>query len=328
MTATLETLADPPDLLSELLRAMRLTGGVFMDGQFTTPFGIISPARWNARHKLARLRHVSVFHLVAEGACWLETADGENCQLHKGDIVLLPFTAAHRVWNGEPESFGFAPDLMHEGPINGVGSLSLGGGGAATRLVCGFLESAELLAAPLFRSLPPLLVERASADSVSSTLAVTAAEILRQVGKAEPGAPFVLGRLMELLFVEAVRRHAARLPPTAVGMLAATRDPIVAKAIWLLHQEPARRWTIEDLAAAVGASRSVLAERFNQYVGKPPIEYLTGWRIQLSCERLRTNRDPLARIAEAVGYESEAAFSRAFKREMGVSPGAWRAESA
>jgi AraC-like DNA-binding protein len=274
---------------------------------------------------MARLRHTSVFHLVSEGYCRLETADGASCELSQGDIVLVPFTAAHRLWNGEPEAFGFGPDVVTEGPINGVGSVTLGGGGEATRLVCGFLESAELLAAPLFRSLPPLLVERAESHSVSSLLTLTAAEILRQVENSAPGAPFVLGRLMELLFVEVVRRHAERLPPTAVGMLAAMRDPVVAKAIWLLHQEPVRRWTIEDLAGEAGASRSVLSERFNQYVGKPPIEYLTSWRIQLACERLKSGREPLARIAEAVGYESEAAFSRAFKREMGVSPGAWRA---
>jgi AraC-like DNA-binding protein len=325
MTATPGTIANQPDVLSELLRAMRLNGGVFMDGQFTTPFGIISPARWNAQDQMARLRHVSVFHLVAEGECQVATADGSSCELSQGDIVLLPFTAEHRLWSGEPENFAFGPDLVREGPINGVGSVSLGGGGEPTRLVCGFLESADLMAAPLFRSLPQLLVERAETSAVSSTLALTAAEILRQVANAAPGAPFVLGRLMELLFVEVVRRHADRLPPTERGVLAAMRDPIVAKAIWMLHQEPARRWTMKALASHVGASRSVLAERFNQYIGKPPIEYLTAWRIQLACERLKSGREPLARIAEAVGYESEAAFSRAFMREIGVRPGVWRA---
>jgi AraC-like DNA-binding protein len=325
MTGTPGTIANQPDVLSELLRAMRLSGGVFMDGRFTTPFGIISPARWNEQDLMARLRHVSVFHLVAEGGCRLETEDGSSCDLRQGDVVLLPFTAAHRLSNGEPEIFEFGPDFVREGPINGVGTLSLGGGGAPTRLICGFLESADLMAAPLFRSLPPVLVERADASAVSSALAVTAAEILRQVANAAPGAPFVLGRLMELLFVEVVRRHADRLPPTAAGVLAAMRDPIVAKAIWTLHQEPARRWTMKALASQVGASRSVLAERFTQYIGKPPIEYLTAWRIQLACERLKSGREPLARIAEAVGYESEAAFSRAFMREMGVRPGAWRA---
>jgi len=177
----------------------------------------------------------------------------------------------------------------------------------------------------VFRSLPPLLVERAAGDRVSGLLTSTAAEILRQVEDAAPGASFVLGRLMELLFVEVVRRHAERLPLSAMGVLAAMRDPVVGKAISLLHRDPTRKWEIDELADEVGSSRSVLVERFNQYVGKPPIEYLTGWRIQIACERLKSSRDPLARIAESVGYDSEAAFSRAFKREMGVSPGAWRA---
>lgn len=325
MTATPENIADPPDVLSELLRAMRLTGGVFMDGQFTAPFGIVSPARWDAKDRMARLRHISVFHLIAEGACRLETADGETCELVKGDVVLLPFTAAHKVWNGDPETFALASDVITGGPINGVRSIRLGGGGEVTRVICGFLESADLLAAPLFRTLPQVIVERAEPATVSNMLSSTATEILRQVAQDVPGSPFVLGRLMELLFVEVIRRYVQRLPSSAVGMLAAMRDPLVAKAVLMLHQTPTRRWIIDDLAREVGASRSALAQRFSKLVGKPPIEYLTGWRIQLACERLRSSAETITRIAEAVGYDSEAAFSRAFRREIGLSPGAWRA---
>lgn len=325
MTEKPENIADPPDVLSELLRAMRLTGAVFMDGRFTSPFGIVSPARWDLNDRMARLRHVSVFHVIAEGTCWLETASGQTCELQKGDMVLLPFTGAHRVWNGNPDRFAAASDVIENGPVNGVKSIELGGGGKSTRVICGFLESADLLAAPLFRSLPELLVERAEPDTVTSQLSITATEILSQVEQAAPGAPFVLGRLIELLFMEVVRRHVERLPPTAVGMLSAMRDPLVAQAISLIHQKPTHRWTTDELASEVNASRTVLAQRFSDFVGKPPIEYLTGWRIQLACERLRSGAEPIARIAEAVGYESEAAFSRAFKREMGVSPSAWRA---
>jgi len=324
MTATPRSIADSPDVLSELLRAVRLTGSVFLNGRFSAPFGVISPARWDEQDQLARLRHVSVFHLIAEGECQVKTADGVVRDLRKGDLILLPFTAEHRFWSGEPESFAFGPDLLVQGPINGVDLVAHGGGGAVTRLVCGYIESAELLGAPLFRSLPNLIVERTGDDAMAGMLAGTAAEILRQVDEAAPGAPFLLGRLMELLFVEVLRRHAARLPADAGGMLAAMRDPVVARALSSLHQEPARRWTIDDLATEAGASRTVLAERFHRLVGRPPIEYLTAWRIQLAAERLKAGRDPLARIAETVGYESEAAFSRAFKREMGVSPGAWR----
>jgi AraC-like DNA-binding protein len=295
-----------------------------MNGRFSAPFGVISPARWHDQDQMARLRHVSVFHLVAAGRCRLQTADGKVSELTKGDVVLLPFTAQHRFWSGEPDAFGYGPDLLAPGPVNGVGVVSHGGGGEVTRLVCGFMESAELLAAPLFRSLPPLLVEHTDGDPVSGMLAGTAAEILRQVDNAAPGTPFLLGRLMELLFVEVLRRHAERLPASAGGILAAMRDPIVARAIQMLHQQPSRKWTIDELAAECGSSRSVLSERFNQLVGKPPIEYLTSWRIQLAAERLKSSPDTLARVGETVGYESEASFSRAFKREMGVSPGAWR----
>jgi AraC-like DNA-binding protein len=325
MTATLQSIADAPDVLSELLRAVRLNGSVFMNGRFSAPFGVVSPARWNDQDVLAHLRHVSVFHLIAEGECSLQTADGAVYELGQGDMVLLPFTAEHRIWSGTPECFGFGPNLMTEGPVGGVGVVTHGGGGRATRLVCGFLESAELLGAPLFRSLPPVLVERTAGDPLSGTLTSTAAEILRQVDNSAPGTRFLLGRLMELLFVELLRRHAARLPASAAGVLAALRDPVVARAMALIHQQPARKWTVEDLAAETASSRTVLAERFNRLLGKPPIEYLTTWRIQLAAEQLRSGSAPLARVAEAVGYDSEAAFSRAFRRAMGVSPGAWRA---
>jgi AraC family transcriptional regulator, alkane utilization regulator len=325
MTGTPRSLADPPDLLSEILAAVRLRGSVFLNGRFSAPFGVVSPARWDGQRDFAQMRHVSVFHLVAEGGCMLETADGAVREANKGDLLLLPFTAAHKFWSGRPDNFVFAPELLTEGPVSGVSLLNYGGGGAETRLVCGFLESAELMAAPLFRSLPPLLIEQTGDDPVSGTLARTASEILNQVENEAPGTPFLLSRLMELLFVEVLRRHAARLPEDAAGMLAAMRDPVVARAIHHLHHDPARKWTIEDLAAEAGTSRTVLAERFNKLLGKPPIEYLTGWRIQLASDRLKSTREPLARIAETVGYDSEAAFSRAFKREMGLSPGAWRA---
>lgn len=324
MTATPRSLAETPDVLSELLRAVRLTGSVFMNGRFSAPFGVISPARWDEQDEMSRLRHVSVFHLIAEGACRLETADGKVHDLVQGDLLLLPFTTQHRFWCGDPLDFAFGPDIISEGPIAGVGVVAHGGGGDMTRLVCGFMESAELMAAPLFRSLPPQIIEHTANDPMAGMLAGVCAQILGQVDQASPGAPYLLGRLMELLFVEVLRRHAARLPPDAGGMLAAMNDAVVGRAILKLHQEPARRWTIEELAAEAGASRTVLTDRFHQLVGRPPIDYLTSWRIQLAAERLKAGREPLARIAEAVGYESEAAFSRAFKREMGISPGAWR----
>ena len=328
MTATPPIIADPPDVLSEVLRAVRLSGSVFMDGRFTEPFGVISPPRWDGTVAMAHLRHISVFHLIVRGRCMLEIADGSVHEVRAGDVLLLPFTAAHRFWQGAPAEFRFAPDLLQPGPIPGVDTVRYGGGdGEETRFVCGFVESAELLAAPLFRSLPDLILERTSEYAVSGLLTNTVNEIVERMDTADPSASYLLSRLMEMLFLEVLRRHAASLPPNAKGMLAAMGDPTVSRALSLLHNAPARRWTVEALAQEAGTSRTVLTERFNRLLGKSPMEYLTHWRIQLASERLRVGSLRLAQIAHEAGYESEAAFSRAFKRVMGASPGAWRAIS-
>jgi len=144
------------------------------------------------------------------------------------------------------------------------------------------------------------------------------------VEAATPGTQAILGRMMELLFVEVLRRHASRLPVGSKGLLAALADPVVGRALQLLHADPCRRWTADALAREAGSSRTVLGERFNMLLGRPPIEYLASWRIQLAADRLRHGKDSLARVAADVGYESEAAFSRAFKRVTGMTPGRWR----
>lgn len=326
MTASPLVLAEPPDadLLSDVLKAVRLTGSVFLNGRFSAPFGVVSPAQWDGTNTLAHLRHASVFHLIARGQCDFESAGGARFELREGDVVLLPFTAEHRFWCGDHNGFAEASRLLQPGPVPGVGLISHGGGGAETRFVCGYLESAELLPAPFFRALPPVLIER-TRDDPGSAIATISAAIIREVdGEPRPGLELMLGRMMELLFLEVLRRHAARLPSSASGVLAASRDPLVSRALTLLHRAAARRWTVEELAAEVASSRTVLNERFRQVMGMAPIEYLTSWRMQLASDRLRASREPLARIAEEVGYESEASFSRAFRRIVGVSPGAWR----
>ena len=328
MTGPPDFIADPPevpaDVLSELLRVLRLTGSVFMNGRFSEPFGIISPAHWDASAPLSHLRHLSLFHLIAEGSCAITTEDGTTWETTAGDIVLMPFALEHRLWKGQPRAFVHGPDLITEGPVKGLSVVRHDGDGPYTRLVCGFIESAELATAPLFNTLPSILVERTQDNPVAGMLASTANEILHQLDEARPGADLLLGRLMEMLFVEVLRRHAANLPRDTVGMLPALRDPLIARALRHLHADPARHWTVDELAREAGSSRTVIAERFNALLGKPPIEYLTGWRIQTAADRLRSSDDSLAQVAEAIGYDSEASFSRAFKRTMGISPGAWR----
>ena len=319
-------LATPPepDALSEMLRSVRLTGAVFLSARLTAPFGIVSPKRYDERMPMAHLRHISVFHLVAEGDCVIETASGARRQVEAGDLVLLPFADQHRFYKGTAPDMVFDPSLIRQGPIEGVWTVDYGGGGQETRLVCGFLESAELFT-PVFRSLPEMLVEHAgAAGTVGGRLASTVGEIAHLVEAATPGTQAMLGRMMELLFVEVLRRHASRLPSGSKGLLAALNDPLVGRALQLLHGDPARRWTADTLAREAGSSRTVLGERFNGLLGRPPIDYLTSWRMQVAADRLRHGKEGIARIAADIGYESEPAFARAFKRVTGMTPGRWR----
>jgi AraC family transcriptional regulator, alkane utilization regulator len=331
MTGTPPSFADPPvrpaqgpDVLSEMLRSVRLTGSVFLSGAFTSPFGVISPKKWDDRGPLARLRHASVFHLIASGRCMLETASGARREIGAGDILLMPFADDHKFSGGTPTQWTRADTIVQPGPIEGMWAVNHGAGGEEIRMVCGFVESDEFMFAPVFRTLPELFVERSDDEGVGALIASTVREIMKLVDAAAPGSQTMLGRLMEVLFIEVLRRHVARLPAGSKGWLAALNDPVVSRALALVHVDPARRWTAGDLAREAGASRSVLAERFNAVLGRPPIDYVTGWRIQLAADRLRNGKDSIAAIAADVGYESEAAFNRAFKRVMGLTPGRWR----
>jgi AraC family transcriptional regulator, alkane utilization regulator len=312
------------DALAETLRAIRLSDSVFMSARFSKPFGIVSPARFDAGTPLAHLRHVSVLHLIVSGSCTLQTESGERHALSAGDVVLLPFAAAHRFWNGDCPEMVHAPDLMRSGRPEGFWTLDHGGGGEITRMICGFIESRDLRYAPVFRSLPPLVIDRTGDDRLSGLVTSAVRDLVQVTDAATPSTELMLGRLMELLFVEVVRRNVEREAKGASGCLAALNDPIVGRALHAIHGDPARRWTVEELAREAGASRSVLSERFRAVVGQPPIEYLAARRIRQAAERLRNTADCVAAIAADVGYESQAAFNRAFKRIAGMAPGRWR----
>lgn len=333
MTGTPPSFAGTPkappadhDVLTEMLRAVRLNGSVFLSANFSEPFAIRSPKRYDAAEPLAHMRHISIFHLVAEGECTVELKTGECSTATAGDILLVPFADTHRLSNGAAAETGFAPDLVQPGPLKGTWNINYGGGGRRTRMVCGFIESSEFLFAPVFHTLPPLLVDRTGDDEVGALLTSTVQQILQLTDKAASGSELMLGRLMELLFVEVLRRYAARLPDGSKGLFAALNDPLVSRALQFVHGDPSRRWTVEDLAREAGCSRTVLAERFNTVMGQAPIEYVTTWRMQLASDRIRNSTESLAVIAADVGYESEAAFNRAFKRVTGITPGRWRDE--
>ena len=312
------------DVLSDMLRIVRLSGAIFLKGSFGAPWAVASGGRKGIAHLLRPgAKHVTIFHMIAEGQCRVETSGCEPVVLGPGDLILLPFGDRHVLRNGAVppiESDDLVADLMAEG----VMTLNVGAGGERTTIVCGYVQSNELLFSPVFSTLPPLIVDRTAQEPVTSLLANSARLLLDEAEALRPGSRDLLGRLMEMLFVEMLRRHATRLSPNTAGWFGALNDPVVGRALQAMHAQPTAEWTVESLALHVGASRSVLAERFKTILGQPPMQYLGAWRVQLATDMLREHRRSIADIAVAVGYESEAAFNRAFKRHLGLPPGAWR----
>jgi AraC-like DNA-binding protein len=202
------------------------------------------------------------------------------------------------------------------------------GDGEEARIVCGFLGFEETLRHPLMNALPRVLHAPASLRAPGDWLDGFIHQVVAECENRRPGSENILARMSELMFVEVVRQYVESLPPAEHGWLAGLRDKAVGRALNLMHDRPAGCWTLDRLAEEVGVSRSSLAERFSCYVGAPPMQYLANWRMQLATGLLSTGSATIAEIAEKVGYDSEAAFSRAFKRNMGIAPATWRKSQA
>jgi AraC-like DNA-binding protein len=323
------------DALSEVLGAVRLTGAVFLELEMRAQWSILTaPARKIADALMPEADHVIPFHLVTEGKCYGRLVDGDPVELSAGDLILFPAGDRHvlaaqtaSALRLEPvELTGEALDkLLKRGEVS---EFKKSGAGDATRIVCGYLACDKRLAEPLLLSLPRLLKvslrDGGTADWVRSSIQFSVAESV----SARPGSAAVLARLSEVLFAEAIRHYMDELPPEQPGWLAGLRDRHVGRALALLHEDPAHAWTVDELATKVGLSRSALGERFNDLIGVPPMQYLTRWRTSLAARLLRESRFSILRVATDVGYESEAAFNRAFKRELGLPPAAWRKRAA
>jgi len=319
-----------PDLLSDLLRVVRLGGAVFLRGRFSAPWGILSSS-WQdiARYVAPGARHLTLFHMMAHGEAWVGTADGTWVHLEEGDFVLLPFGDRHTLASDPSvaaDPFGLS-NVLDGRAHPTVKPVVIEGGGAPSTMVCGYVRSDDLLFHPFLKVLPPVIVERARGPDSSALVAAMTRQIVAEADAARPGAEALLSRVMELLFIETVRREFARMPAEKQGWLRAFDDPVVGRALGFLHAAPERRWTVEELAREAGASRSVLADRFRDLIGEPPMHYLQGWRLQLAADRLDAG-EAIAAVAAAVGYESEAAFNRAFRKALGTTPGAWRSRGA
>jgi AraC-like DNA-binding protein len=314
------------DVLSEVLRAVRLTGAVYFDFELSSPWvAEAPPSREIAAKVMPGAGRVIEYHLIARGACWGHAVGQAPIRLREGDLIVFPQGDAH-VLSSAP-GMRAAPDMSaFARPSTPLPMFyELGGGGPErARVVCCFLGCDERPYNPLLAALPAVI--HLSADGPQTTtgwLATMLTIAVSESGSGRPGGQNVLERLSELIFVETIRRYLETLPAAQMGWLAGLRDPVVGQALAALHGEVSEPWTVERLARVVGLSRSVLAERFTEMVGQPPMQYLALWRMQLA-SRLLVEGGHVAAVADAVGYESEAAFSRAFKKLVGQAPSTWR----
>lgn len=323
------------DVLSELLSAVRLSGSVFFDITAVPPWVAEAPPSTQIANDVTPgAQHAIEYHVVTRGACWISLVNDDSfkpVRLEQGDIAVMP--------QGDPHALSSEPGMradpimeIHRRPPDDNAlpfKLTTGSGGPSdAHLVCGFFSCDVRPFNPLLESLPRFIRCGRGASNTSSGLLDNFIQLATaEANNKRAGSQSVLNRLSELMFVEVIRMHMDQLADSNTGWLAGLRDSLVGRALTRLHARPAYAWTLEELAAEAGASRSALAERFTHLTGYPPIQYLTQWRMQLAAKQLADTNAKVATVAEAVGYDSEAAFSRAFKKVTGRSPREWRTGS-
>ncbi len=326
------------DTLSDLLRAVRLHGAVFYYIEGAPPWVAEAPhVREIIPAIMPGAEHMIEFHGIVKGSCWAAIVGESPIRLEAGDVILFP--------QGDPHVMSSAPGMRAPSvdttlffsprPPQLPYALSMKEADVTTTrlagsdpdratVVCGFLGLDARPFNPLLAALPRVLRIPGSTLGADSWVTTFMRAVVAESNSRRPGGEAVLERMSEMLFVEVLRRHIDSLPPEQKGWLAGMRDPVIGRALSLIHEKPAEAWTLERLSEAAGLSRSSLHERFVHFIGQPPMQYLTQWRMQVAAGLLRDTTAKLVAVALDVGYESEAAFSRAFKRVAGVSPGAWR----
>jgi len=315
------------DAISEVLRVVKLDGALFFNAEFCAPWCINSPQSSQvAPHLCEGAEHLIIYHYLMEGQAYARLkAGGERVELEAGDIVIFPHGDAHVLGNG----FGARP-------LNGLQLLSQlktglsptrwGEGGNVTRFVCGFMVCDPRLSEVFLAGLPKIL-KVSIGNAPSGQWLENSIQFSAGAGNHDDaGSRMVIARLSELLFMETLRYYITRLPADEVGWLAGARDPAIGQALALMHKDPAHQWTISSLVRQLGLSRTRLGERFRHFLGESPMAYLTRWRLKLAAEMLQSSDDSVAEIAAAVGYGSEAALNRAFKRAFGCPPARFRRE--
>ncbi|HUI82110.1 MAG TPA: AraC family transcriptional regulator [Bryobacteraceae bacterium] len=313
------------DVLSEVLQVVKLEGAVFFHGEFSAPWCFRSPQSSEVAPYLSpKAGHLITYHLLTEGRAQARLSDGQRHDLTAGDVVVFPHGDVHFMGNGLPERPVNSWEAFGKNITDGLHVCRFGGGGEITRFVCGFMACDPRLSEFLLAGLPPILVVNIANNNSGQWLEQSIRFSVAEVGRASAGSGVVLAKLSEVLFVEILRRYIQSLPPGETGWLAGSRDSVIGQALALLHKDASHPWTIASLARQVGLSRTRLAERFRHFLGEPPMTYLTRWRLKLGAEMLDSTERSVAEIAAEVGYGSEAAFNRAFKREFACPPAQFR----
>ena len=319
------------DPLSDVLRMVKLTGALFFVVDASSPWGVEVPAAEAfASSILPRAQQIVSYHVVLEGSGWAGIASGPSAAFGAGDILVFPHGHAYSMLSeaGQPPEYDARATLAFLRDM-AAGRLPLvikegGGGPSGARFVCGYLGCDVRPFNPVLATLPPLLHVKRAATQDNDPLAPLIQLTLAETGRQRAGGEAIRLRLSELIFVEVVRRHLEGPAADRTGWLSGLRDPAIGRVLAMLHERPAHPWTLGELCGRAGMSRAVLAQRFAHLVGCPPMHYLTRWRLQVAARLIADRAMKVAAVAHEVGYDSEAAFSRAFKKATGMTPAAWR----
>ena len=316
------------DAFSEVLSGVRLKGAMFFSAEFSAPWQLSTPhCRVLAPTLSPGAPHIVIYHFVVDGEARACVEGGADIALSAGDIVVFPHGDPHLLSAGSGTNQVESASVLQRIVTGDLSPMQGGGGGATTRFVCGYLTLDPLLCGPILESLPSMLKVNVRTDRSGHWLEQTILHLLDEAASDRAGSDAMLAKLSEALFVDTLRRYVGGLPDQTTGWLAGARDPVVGKSLALMHRRAHHPWTLAELAAEVGVSRSALVARFTRYLTDPPMTYLTGWRLRLAAEALTSSSKGVADIAAAVGYESEAAFNRAFKRAFGAPPARYRRQT-
>lgn len=312
------------DALSELLRAVKLSGAMFYVAEASRPWRVRAPAgKKLGRYVAPDASHLIEFHLATQGGGYVRVGE-ETTPFSAGDLFMIPHGDPHEMGNGSGAELTDASTDLPALLTGGLKRACFGGGGEQTRLICGYLACEAGLIQPVLAGLPRVVRVHIRNDKAGEWLENSIVHAVERASAAVPGSDVILARLAEVLFAEALQRYVSQLPPGRTGWLAGAGDPIVGRSLAALHRSPAHAWTLDELAQEASVSRSALTERFAKYLGVSPMAYLTDWRLELAAEALRTTSRSVLQVATEVGYESEAAFNRAFKRRFGKPPAQYR----